>query len=83
MFSLQLPSLKLTFSHLKIGHRKRKLVFQPSIFRCYVSFREESHSGCIRLNTGGFKRPVLAASYRFSGRLEASFFSLRRDDDGK
>ena len=27
-------------SHLKIGHPKRKLVFQPSIFRCYVSFRE-------------------------------------------
>ena len=32
-------SLKLTW-HLKIGHPKRKLVFQPSIFRCYVSFRE-------------------------------------------
>jgi len=25
---------------LKIGHPKRKLVFQPSIFRCYVGFRE-------------------------------------------
>ena len=25
---------------LQIGHPKRKLVFQPSIFRCYVSFRE-------------------------------------------
>ncbi len=24
----------------KIGHPKRKLVFQPSIFRGYVSFRE-------------------------------------------
>ena len=24
----------------EIGHPKRKLVFQPSIFRCYVSFRE-------------------------------------------
>ena len=36
-----LPSLKLTW-HLKIGHPKRKLVFQlqPSIFRFYVSFRE-------------------------------------------
>ena len=32
-------SLKLTW-HLKIGHPKRKLVFQPSIFMCYVSFRE-------------------------------------------
>ena len=27
-------------SPLKIGHPKRKLVFQPSIFRGYVSFRE-------------------------------------------
>ena len=27
-------------SHLEIGHAKRKLVFQPSIFKCYVSFRE-------------------------------------------
>ena len=27
--------------HLKIGHPKRKLVFQPSIFRNYVSFRED------------------------------------------
>ena len=27
-------------SHLKIGHPKRKVVFQPSIFRGYVSFRE-------------------------------------------
>ena len=26
--------------YLKIDHPKRKLVFQPSIFRCYVSFRE-------------------------------------------
>ena len=26
--------------HLKIVHPKRKRVFQPSIFRCYVSFRE-------------------------------------------
>ena len=34
-----LHSLKLTW-HLKIGHPKRKVVFQPSIFRCYVSFRE-------------------------------------------
>ena len=32
-------SLKLTW-HLKIGHPKRKVVFQPCIFRCYVSFRE-------------------------------------------
>ena len=34
-----LHSLKLT-QPLKKGHAKRKLVFQPSIFRCHVSFRE-------------------------------------------
>ena len=28
---------------LKIDHSKRKLVFQPSIFGCYVSFRECSY----------------------------------------
>ena len=33
------PSLKLT-QPLKIGNPKRKLVFKPSIFRGYVSFRE-------------------------------------------
>ena len=27
-------------SHLKMGLPKRKVVFQSSIFRCYVSFRE-------------------------------------------
>ena len=27
-------------SHLKIGLPKRKLIFQPQWFRCYVSFRE-------------------------------------------
>ena len=30
-------------SHLKIGHPERKLGFQPSIFRCHVSFREGKH----------------------------------------
>ena len=33
-------TMKLTFSPLKIGHPERKLVFQPPIFRGYVSFRE-------------------------------------------
>jgi len=40
----KLDSLKPTFSPLKIGYPKRKLVFQPSIFRCYVSFREGKHA---------------------------------------
>ena len=30
-------------SHLKIGYPKRKLVFQPTIFRRYVCFREVNH----------------------------------------
>ena len=38
-FPWSLPSLKLTWP-LKIGHPKRKNVFQPSIFRGYVSFME-------------------------------------------
>ena len=38
MSKYRYTSLKLTW-HLKIGHPKRKVVFQPSIFRCYVSFR--------------------------------------------
>ena len=32
-FLKEIPSLKLT------GHPKRKVIIQPSIFRCYVSFR--------------------------------------------
>ena len=36
--SLATTPLKLT-SHLPGGHPKRKLVFQPPIFRCQVSFR--------------------------------------------
>ena len=30
-------------SPLKIDHSKRKVIFQPYIFRCYVSFREGNH----------------------------------------
>ena len=40
-------------SHLKMGHPKRKLVFQPSIFRCYVSFKE----GIILLMTWNPEQP--------------------------
>ncbi len=38
-------SLKLTANALKIGHPKRKFIFQPSLFRCKlaVSFRECKH----------------------------------------
>ncbi len=37
-----LPSLKLTFSHLKIDFWKRSFLLETTIFRCYVSFREGS-----------------------------------------
>ena len=36
-------------SPLKIGHPKRKLVFQPPIFRCDVSFRECNDNVCFRI----------------------------------
>ena len=40
------PTLSETnSSHLKIGHPKRKLLFQPFIFRCYVGFREGNFLG--------------------------------------
>ena len=44
---IYIPSLKLTFSHLKIGHPKRKLVFQTSIFSCELSV-----SGRAKILTG-------------------------------
>ena len=31
------------------GHPKRKLIFQPFIFRCYVSFREGMPAICLKL----------------------------------
>ena len=37
---IYIPSLKLTFSPPKMGLPKRKIVFQPSSVRCYVTFRE-------------------------------------------
>ena len=40
-----LHPLQLT-QPLKIGHPNRKLVFQPSIFRCYVRFREGHFNIC-------------------------------------
>ena len=33
-------------SHLKMGHPKKKLVFLPSVFRCYVSLREGNPCMC-------------------------------------
>ena len=47
-------ALKITLpetnsSHLKIGHPNWKVVFQPSIFRCYVSFRECSYIYIVQL----------------------------------
>ena len=57
-----LHTLKLTWP-LKIGHPKRKLIFQPSIFRGYVSFREGTgklHQNAVELclkTTGSIARP--------------------------
>ena len=56
---IHLPSLKLQWP-LKIGHPKRKLVFQhlPTIyFRCYVSFREGSSSQCF------FKKKLITPNF--------------------
>ena len=54
-------SLKLTWP-LKIGHPKRKLVFQPFIFRSYVSFRE----GIFRGFCPAFKTPRVKKTRDFS-----------------
>ena len=45
-------------SHLKIGHRKRKLVLQPSICRGYVSFRECRRVFSVRFGGRGFLKPM-------------------------
>ena len=45
-----------------MGHPKRKLVFQPSIFRGYISFREGSFSGP--------KNPINATSFLPENYLE-------------
>jgi len=44
---LRVPFPKTDSSSLKIGFPKRKLVFQPSIFRCHVSFREDIYFGLL------------------------------------
>ena len=50
---------KLTW-HLKIGLPKRKIVFQPSIFRCYVSLREGIiHLYCLILPQNGWHFPKI------------------------
>ena len=51
---IYIPSLKLTYP-LKIGLPNRKVVFQPSIFRGYVSFREGIH-------TPEFKKKMVLSS---------------------
>ena len=46
---------KTNSSPLKIGHPKRKLVFQSSIFRCYVGFREGSSIPYFQSIDSGFR----------------------------
>ena len=56
--NLDLLSLPETnSSHLKIGHPKRKPIFQPQCFRCYASCREGKMFGkrvLKNLSNGGF-----------------------------
>ena len=64
-----LPSLKLTYP-LKIGLPKRKLVFQPSIFRCYVSLPEGNifqmgGSTTNYVNIGKLQRPTWVTESRW------------------
>ena len=54
-----LPSLKLTVSHLKTMDSNRNLLFQMSIFRGYVSFRE-----CTLPKFNSEEKPL--KSYRFT-----------------
>ena len=63
-------------SPLKIDHPKRKLVFQPSIFRGYVSFREgnrfwnmEEPLYCVRSN------PPIAAGWEKERLIARSLLS--------
>ena len=57
-----LHSLKITYL-LKIGLPKRKVVFQPSIFRGYVSFREGKDSERLPFFEDTFHlRPLLDGS---------------------
>ena len=53
-----IPSLKLTYQ--KLGHPNRNFIFQPSIFRGYVSFREGKGSK----NTVVLYRFFLLQSYK-------------------
>ena len=84
-----LPSLKLTFSPLKIGLPNRKVVFQPSICRGYVSFRECIHQklnftesqGDLTLNVSCETEQFLMSSGFFRGPVKrgscgSEFFGL-------
>ena len=53
-FPITLP--ETNSSHLKIDLPKGNAIFQPAIFRCYVSFREGSQTRCF------FLREFLLAS---------------------
>ena len=47
----------------KIGHPKRKLVFQPSIFRCCVRFREGIFKVLITFSGGLNLLKLLATTF--------------------
>ena len=56
---IYINSLKLAW-HPKIGHPKRKLVFQPYICRCYDSFREGNYTQVI-IKVMGFRYSDLSS----------------------
>ena len=76
----RLHSLKLTW-HLKIGHPKRKLIFQPSIFRCEnVSFRECITCFFLFVGRGNSDRSVPLTSWIFFWRAGGVPFQLGNGD---
>ena len=48
----------------KLPSQKETIVFQPSIFRCYVSFREGNHTSFPLIKNLNFIRKRVAPSFR-------------------
>ena len=74
-FYNQLPSLKLTVRTWKWAGPQRKLAFQPSIFRCYLSFREGISSHPI---TNRFQVPKMEDSLNLAILGETGGTSLQK-----
>ena len=61
--------------HLKIGHPKRKCIFQPPIFRCHVSFRE-----CISASSRSVKMLLPLGSVFFALIFGTHFLETFKED---